>query len=95
MRKTLRILGGFGLLLAGFVLALPFVPGPGIPLMILGLVILGEHFSWAKRLLDWGKSKLEVFSKKRTSDPPTSTSKPGAHTGFASGACPPGADPRA
>jgi hypothetical protein len=71
LKKALRILGGFGLILVGFVLALPFVPGPGIPLMILGLVILGDHFPWARRIVDWGKSKLEGRMGKSTpkSDP--------------------------
>lgn len=65
MKKILRIMSGFGLLLVGFVLALPFVPGPGIPLMVLGLVILGEHFPWAKRLVEWGKAKLEPYLPKK------------------------------
>ena len=59
MKKIVRIGTGFGLLLVGGILALPLVPGPGIPLMILGLVILGEHFPWAKRIVEWGKRKLE------------------------------------
>jgi hypothetical protein len=59
MKKLLRIFFGFGLILVGLVLAIPFVPGPGTPLVILGLVILGDHFPWAKRIVDWGKAKLE------------------------------------
>ncbi|MBL8231138.1 MAG: PGPGW domain-containing protein [Bryobacterales bacterium] len=74
MMRILRIFGGFGLLLVGFVLSLPFVPGPGIPLMILGLVILGEHFPWAKRVVDWGKGKLEgLRSKGRPQNNPPAT----------------------
>lgn len=64
MKKLLRILGGFGLILVGLLLALPFVPGPGIPLMVLGFVVLSEHFPWAKRLVDWGKAKLEGAAQK-------------------------------
>ena len=44
-------------LLAGAILALPLVPGPGIPLMLVGLVLLSSHFTWAKRCLDWAKLK--------------------------------------
>jgi hypothetical protein len=57
MRKHLRICGGFLALLAGFILALPLVPGPGIPLILVGLVLLSDHFVWAKRVLDWAKRK--------------------------------------
>lgn len=67
IRKTGRIIAGFGLLLIGAILALPLVPGPGIPIMVLGLVILAEHFPWAKRIIDWGKAKLEGITKKRKS----------------------------
>lgn len=65
IRKTGKILSGFALLLIGAILALPLVPGPGIPIMVLGLVILSDHFPWAKRIIDWGKAKLEGFTKKQ------------------------------
>ena len=55
IRKHLRICGGFLALLAGLILALPLVPGPGIPLMLVGLVLLSDRFPWAKRSLDWAK----------------------------------------
>jgi xanthosine utilization system XapX-like protein len=59
VRKLIRLTLGFTLLVIGFILSLPLVPGPGIALMILGLVILGEHVPWARRLLDWAKRKLK------------------------------------
>jgi hypothetical protein len=62
MKKVLRVFAGFGLIIVGLLLAIPFVPGPGTPLVILGLVILGDHFPWAKRIVDWGKAKLEGIS---------------------------------
>jgi hypothetical protein len=46
-------------LVAGFMMALPGVPGPGIAVMILGLVILSDHFEWARRMLNWAKKKAE------------------------------------
>jgi uncharacterized membrane protein YbaN (DUF454 family) len=57
MRKHLRICVGFLALAAGFILALPLVPGPGIPLILVGLVLLSDHFPWAKRVLDWAKRR--------------------------------------
>jgi hypothetical protein len=65
LRKIARVISGFALILIGIVLALPLVPGPGIPLIILGLVILSDHFPWAKRLTEWGKAKFEGFTKKQ------------------------------
>lgn len=59
IRKAIRVGAGFLLLLVGAILAIPGVPGPGIPVMILGLVILAEHYHWARRLLHWAKEKAE------------------------------------
>jgi uncharacterized protein (TIGR02611 family) len=57
IRKILRITLGFLLLAVGLFLSIPGVPGPGIVVIILGLVILSGHFEWARRLLDWAKRK--------------------------------------
>jgi len=57
-RRTLGVVCGFLLVSVGLILSIPFVPGPGIPLVVLGLVILSGHFTWAKRFLDWAKQKL-------------------------------------
>jgi len=79
MKKLLRVFFGFGLIVVGLVLAIPFVPGPGTPLVILGLVILGDHFPWAKRIVDWGKAKLEGTSfGKRKPETPERTETPAA-----------------
>jgi uncharacterized protein (TIGR02611 family) len=59
IRKTLRIALGFLVLVAGLIMSVPGVPGPGIAVMILGLVILSDHFQWARRMLDWAKQKAE------------------------------------
>jgi len=59
LHRHLRIWGGFLALIAGIILALPLVPGPGIPLILLGLVLLSDHFVWAKRILSWAKQKWQ------------------------------------
>ena len=64
MSKHLRIFLGLAALLVGIVLALPLVPGPGIPFILLGLVLLSDHFTWAKRLLDWAKRKWQSVHPK-------------------------------
>jgi hypothetical protein len=40
------------------ILALPGIPGPGIAVMIVGLVLLSPHFEWARRLLHWAQQKF-------------------------------------
>jgi uncharacterized protein (TIGR02611 family) len=41
---------GFGVLVAGVVMLV--TPGPGIPVLILGLAMLALEFAWAERWLD-------------------------------------------
>ncbi|MBS1854244.1 MAG: hypothetical protein JST11_02680 [Acidobacteria bacterium] len=67
--RALRIAGGFGLLLVGGLLALPGVPGPGIPIMLLGLVLLSSHFAWAKRAMDWLKARGAALRARVQSGP--------------------------
>ncbi|MDX6483913.1 MAG: hypothetical protein QOE95_1684 [Gaiellaceae bacterium] len=38
-------------LLVGIFLSLPLVPGPGLPLIAVGLAMLALEFAWAERLL--------------------------------------------
>ena len=63
-RKILRISAGFLLLIVGLVLSIPGVPGPGIVVIIIGLIILSDHFHWARRLLDWAKQKAASITKR-------------------------------
>ncbi len=64
VRRIFRITSGFLLILAGLVLALPGVPGPGFVLVFLGLVLLSEHFHWAKRASEWVKRKAAQAKEK-------------------------------
>jgi len=56
-RRKLGVVTGFLLVSAGLILAIPGIPGPGIPIALLGLIILSSHFSWAKSLLDKVRQK--------------------------------------
>ena len=46
---------GTGLLAAGA--AMLVLPGPGIAVIILGLVVLSAEFQWAKRALTWMRER--------------------------------------
>jgi uncharacterized protein (TIGR02611 family) len=59
VRKALRIALGFLVLLAGLVMVIPGVPGPGLAVIIVGLIILSDHFQWARSALHWAKQKTE------------------------------------
>ena len=45
------IVAGTVLLVVG--IALLVLPGPGIPLVVAGLALLGTQFPWARRALEW------------------------------------------
>jgi uncharacterized protein YqgC (DUF456 family) len=56
--SLLRIVAAFLLILIGLVgLALPIMPG--WIFIIPGLMILGERYEWARRLVDWVKRKFK------------------------------------
>ena len=48
--RLLRIITGFALLIAGIVLSVPLVPGPGLLLVVLALGVLSRDFHWAERI---------------------------------------------
>lgn len=64
LRAPLKLVAGFALLFVGAVLALPGVPGPGILIIVLGLLLLSERFLWARRLLAWSRVKLRQIRRK-------------------------------
>lgn len=58
MQKTLRIIGGFALVVVGVIgIIMPVMPG--WIFLIPGLVMLSDHFTWAKRTLKWAREKVE------------------------------------
>ena len=53
---------GFTILAAGLILLV--LPGPGIPLILIGLAILASEFAWAEYLLNNTKKQIQRVNKK-------------------------------
>jgi hypothetical protein len=64
LKRAFRIIAGFALIVLGAVLSIPLVPGPGIPIILLGLFLLSDHFEWARRLVAWFRSKVHRLTAK-------------------------------
>lgn len=67
-RKIAVAIAGFVVLIAGIIMLV--VPGPGILVIILGLLILSTEYEWAKGYLDRAKAAqkkaLEKAQRKKT-----------------------------
>jgi uncharacterized protein (TIGR02611 family) len=63
-KRVLRITGGAVLLIVGLILMFPGVPGPGFPLVLLGLGILAVDFVWAHRLKTHLKNRTDKVVEK-------------------------------
>jgi uncharacterized protein (TIGR02611 family) len=50
VRRIFLILAGFTLLALGIVMI--FTPGPGTPVILLGLGLLAAEFVWARRIME-------------------------------------------
>lgn len=61
IKKTFVSLVGGIVLLAGIIM-IPY-PGPGWLTVFLGLGILSTEYTWAKRMLDFAKSKYDAWEK--------------------------------
>lgn len=80
--KIARVLAGAAVVLVG--VGLLVLPGPGIPLILIGLTILAADFAWARRLKRrLGREALRAAGRWRrhrakpnasTPPPPASTS---------------------
>ena len=60
LRRTIaafKLLAGFALIIVGAVLAIPGIPGPGIPIIVIGLFLLSDRFFWAQKALVWVKRR--------------------------------------
>ena len=57
-------IAGFAVLLGGVALSLPLVPGPGVPLIAVGLAMLALEFAWAERLLERVLDRVEQMGER-------------------------------
>jgi uncharacterized protein (TIGR02611 family) len=58
-RRILLILVGFTLLALGIIMI--FTPGPGTPVILMGLGLLAAEFVWARRIMERVKREAERF----------------------------------
>ena len=49
-RRVFLMLAGFTLLILGTIMV--FTPAPGLPVILVGLGLLGAEFVWARRMMD-------------------------------------------
>ena len=68
LRRAAKLPAGFALLIAGALLAIPGIPGPGIPILLLGLWMLKDHFTWAKRALVWVSGRSAWLRRRANAD---------------------------
>jgi uncharacterized protein (TIGR02611 family) len=59
MSRLARGIIGTALVLLGVLLLV--LPGPGIVTIAAGLAVLATEFAWARRLLDWFKTRFRSY----------------------------------
>lgn len=59
MTRLARIVVGTALIVVGVLLLV--LPGPGIVTIAAGLAVLATEFAWARKLLDWFKTKFKSY----------------------------------
>jgi uncharacterized protein (TIGR02611 family) len=60
---------GFAVIVAGVLLSLPGIPGPGVLIVLAGLGILATEFEWAERWLERAKAKFDAAARRAGVDP--------------------------
>jgi uncharacterized protein (TIGR02611 family) len=65
---------GMTLLVAGA--AMLVLPGPGIAVMLLGLVVLSAEFKWAQRILTWARERGRSLKDQAQSRMPGTNRRP-------------------
>ena len=75
VRRGGVFLVGMTLLIAGA--AMLVLPGPGIAVMLLGLVVLSAEFLWAKRVLAWARERFSDLKDQAQSRMPGNRRPPG------------------
>ena len=80
VRRSGVFLVGMALLVAGA--AMLVLPGPGIAVILLGLVVLSAEFAWAKRALVWCRQRYaHLRAQAQTRLPGGSRQPPGGPSG--------------
>jgi uncharacterized protein (TIGR02611 family) len=74
VRRGGVFLVGTALLIAGS--ALLVLPGPGIAVIFLGLVVLSAEFQWAKRILAWFRGRFTDLKHQAQSRMPGADRRP-------------------
>jgi hypothetical protein len=68
LKRTLKIVAGFLMMGAGVAgWALPIIPGWA--LFIPGLILLSHEYHWARRLLDWFRSRIRKTAPQGQNNP--------------------------
>jgi len=68
-RRYSTLAGGWVLLgLGGLLLVLP---GPGLPLILVGLTLLGREAAWARRAKGWISMRVLRRARRSPGDPPS------------------------
>src|SRR2546429_57002 len=75
VRRIFLILVGFTLLLLGIMMI--FTPGPGTPVILMGLGLLAAEFVWARRIVDRIKRLAQTNSAASKPKPIKITGVPG------------------
>jgi uncharacterized protein (TIGR02611 family) len=65
---------GMALVIAGS--AMLVLPGPGIAVILLGLVVLSAEFRWARRILAWARERASDLKTQAQSRLPGTTGEP-------------------
>ena len=74
VRRGGVFLVGMTLLIAGA--AMLVLPGPGIAVILLGLVVLSAEFQWAKRVLAWFRERFTDLKHQDQSRMPGANRRP-------------------
>jgi uncharacterized protein (TIGR02611 family) len=65
---------GMTLLLGG--VALLVLPGPGIAVILLGLVVLSAEFKWAQQILAWARERFNAIRREAQARLPGADRRP-------------------
>jgi uncharacterized protein (TIGR02611 family) len=74
VRRGGVFLVGMTLLIAGA--AMLVLPGPGIAVILLGLVVLSAEFQWAKRVLSWARERFSAIKSQAQARVPGADRRP-------------------